>query len=116
MAVAIVGAVIAVIVAIALLSRMQSNRKKEAMADLQQEIEQTHVPDILELVNEEIDDAGIRDLPGAEDLDPTVLLRVWKRDGAGCRGAGGEFQVAGGIAPSEATEVDVTFTCGEEGE
>ena len=114
MTVALVGAVIAVIVVVALLSRMQNNRKKEAMAAMQREIEQTHTPDILELVNQEIDDAGIRTLPGAEDIDPTVLLKVWKRDGAGCPPGQGEFHTPERVSPAEATEEDVTFKCGEE--
>ncbi len=116
MTIAIVGAVIALIVVLALLSRMQSNRKKEAMADLQREIDQTHTPSILELVNLEIEDAGIGSLPGAEGIDPTVLLKVWKRDGAGCPSGQGEFHVTEDIEPSDATADDVTFDCGREAE
>jgi hypothetical protein len=114
MTAAIVGIVIAVFVVLVLLSWMQSSSNKEAVADLQREIAETHIPDILELVYQEVDDAGLRDLPGSTDVDPTVLLKVWKRDGADCPIGQGEFQIAEGVQPSEATEDDVTFECGEE--
>lgn len=114
MTVAIIGAVIAFFVVLALLSWMQSSRNKEAVADLQREIAETHIPDILELVYQEVDDAGLRNLPGSTDVDPTVLLKVWKRDGADCPIGKGEFRIAEGVQASEATEDDVTFECGQE--
>lgn len=113
MTVAVVGALIAIIVVLTLLSRMQSSRNKEAVADLQREIAEVHIPDILELVYQEVDDAGLRDLPGSTDVDATVLLKVWKRDGPDCPVGQGEFHVADGVEATEATEDDVTFECGE---
>lgn len=113
MTVAIVGIVIAFFVVLALLSWMQSSRNKDAVEDLQREIAEVHIPGILELVYQEVDDAGLRDLPGSTDVDPTVLLKVWKRDGEDCPVGQGEFHVAEGVDPIKAAEEDVTFKCGE---
>ena len=112
MIVGIVLAVIAVIVVFVMLGRTQSARKKEAIADLAREREELHTPDIIELVQEEVDEAGLGDLPGAEGVDPTVLLKVWKRDGAGCEKGRGQFTLDDGLAPEDATEDTVTFDCG----
>lgn len=108
----IVGVVVAVIVAFVMIGRMQSARKKEAIADLAREREELHTPDIIELVQEEVNDAGLGDLPGSEDIDPSVLLKAWKRDGAGCEKGRGQFILDDGIAPEDATEDTVTFDCG----
>ena len=112
MIVGIVLIVIAVIAASVMLSRMQGARKKEAIADLAREREALRTPDILELVQEEVEEAGLGDLPGAEGVDPTVLLKVWKRDGAGCEKGRGQFILDDGLAPGDATEDTVTFDCG----
>lgn len=112
MLVGIVLVVIAVIVAFVVLGRMQNARKKEAIADLAREREALHTPDIIELVHEEVQESGIAVLPGAEGVDPTVLLKVWKRDGAGCEKGRGQFILGDGIAPVDATEDTVTFDCG----
>ncbi len=112
MIVGIVLVVIAVIVSFVMLGRMQSARKKEAIADLAREREALHTPDIIELVHEEVQELGIGALPGAEGVDPTVLLKVWKRDGAGCEKGRGQFILGAGIAPEDATEDSVAFECG----
>ncbi len=106
--------IIVVIVAVAgmiMISRTGSRRKKEAIADLQREKEALHTPDIIELVNEEVREAGITDLPGAEGIDPIILLKVWKRDRETCDEGNGRFVVAEGVDPSDATETDVVFEC-----
>ena len=112
MIVGVVAIVIAVIVAFVMLGRMQSARKKEAIADLARAREALHTPDIIELVQEEVYEAGLGDLPGSEGIDPSVLLRVWKRDGAGCEKGRGQFILDDGLAPGDATEDTVTFDCG----
>ena len=106
---------IAVIVAFVLLGRMQSARKKEAIADLAREMEELHTPDIIELVQEEVTEAGLGDLPGADGLDPTVLLKVWKRDGRGCPKGQGQYVVDAAVAPVDATEDSVTFEWDQSG-
>lgn len=108
--------VIAVVVVVAvagmvLLSVTSSRRKKEAIADLDRELEALHTPDILELVRDEVRDTGIGGLPGAEGIDPTTLLRVWKRDRGGCPDGTGRFVIPDEIDPAEATEDNVTFVC-----
>ena len=114
MAVGIVMAAIGVIVVLVLLSRQQSQRKKEAIADLARERDALKPPDILELVNEEVQDAGIGKLPGAEDVDPAVLLKVWRRDGGGCPKGRGSFVMSEGTTPEDATEDTLKFDCGDQ--
>lgn len=105
----IIVGVISFLVVMVMLSRMGNSRKKEAIADLERERASLHTPDIIELVNEEVREAGIGDLPGAEGIDKVVLLRVWKRD-RGDRVAGrGRFTVAETVEIDQATEADVTF-------
>ena len=116
MIVGIVLAVIAVIVVFVMLGRMQSARKKEAIADLAREREALHTPDIIELVHEEVQKSGIAVLPGAEGVDPVVLLKVWKRDGTGCEEGRGQFILGDGITPEDATEDSVVFECGPDDE
>jgi hypothetical protein len=106
--------IIIVIVAVGgmiMISRTGSQRKKEAIADLQREKEALHTPDIIELVNEEVREAGITDLPGAEGIDPVILLKVWKRDRDDCGDGAQRFVLADGVEPSAATETDVVFEC-----
>ena len=107
----IIIVVIVVIVGMIMLSRSGSQRKKEAIADLQREKDSLQTPDILELVNQEVSESGITDLPGAEGIDPVVLLKVWKRDREDCGEQTGTFVIADGVKPSEATETDVVFDC-----
>ena len=107
----IIIVVIVVVAGMIMLSRSGSRRKKEAIADLQREKDSLRTPDILELVEQEVNDSGITDLPGADGIDPVVLLKVWKRDGGDCGEGEGNFVVADGVEPSAATETNVTFLC-----
>ena len=74
MAVGIVIAVVGVIVVLVLLSRTQNKHKAMAQADLARDRESSKQPDILELVDQEIQEAGINLLPGADGVVPVVLL------------------------------------------
>ncbi len=103
--------VIVVIGGMIWISRLGSQRKKEAIADLQREKDSLHTPDIFELVDQEVRESGITDLPGAEGIDPVILLKAWKRDRGDCGEQTGRFVVADGVEPSDATETDVTFEC-----
>ena len=107
----IIIVVIVVVGGMIMLSRSSSQLKKEAIADLQREKDSLHTPDIIELVNQEVAESGITDLPGAEGIDPVVLLKVWKRDRSDCGDQPGHFVVADGLEASAATETDVTFLC-----
>ena len=112
MNVALIAIIVIVVVGgMIMLSRSGSQRKKEAIADLQREKDSLHIPDIIELVNQEVRESGITELPGAEGIDPVVLLKVWKRDREDCGEGTGGFVVTGGVEPSEATETDVAFGC-----
>jgi hypothetical protein len=103
--------VIVVIGGMIMLSRSGSQRKKEAIADLQREKDSLRTPDILELVDQEVRESGITDIPGAEGIDPVILLKVWKRDREDCGEQPGHFVVTEGVEPSDATEADVIFEC-----
>lgn len=107
----IVIIVIVVVGGMIMLSRSGSQRKKEAIADLQREKDSLRTPDILELVEQEVSESGITELPGAEGIDPVVLLKAWKRDREDCAKQTGRFVIADGVEPSEATETDVAFEC-----
>ncbi len=106
--------VIVIIGGMVMLSRTGSRRKKEAIADLQREKEALQTPDILDLVDEEVRESGITDLPGADGIDPVILLKVWKRDRGDCGEQTGRFAVTGGVEPSAATETDIEFNCIDE--
>jgi len=114
MAVGIVIAVAGVIVVLVLLTRIQNKHKAMAQADLASDRESSKQPDILELVNQEVQEAGINSLPGADGVDPVVLLKVWKRDGTGCAKGQGRFVLGHGLAPDEANEDTLKFECGEQ--
>lgn len=111
MAVGVVMAVISITVVLVLLTRMESKNKEMVRADLAGEREATKPAGMLELVYDEVREAGIGSLPGADGVDPTVLLKVWKRDGAGCAKGKGEFVIADGVPPSEATVDTLSFEC-----
>jgi len=114
MAVGIVMAVVSVTVVLVLLSRMQNKNKTVAQADLASDRELSKPPGILELVNQEVQESGIGSLPGADGVDPTVLLKVWKRDGLGCAEGQGAFVLGHGTTPGEATEDTLKFECNEQ--
>ena len=107
----IIVIVIVVVGGMIILSRSGSQRKKEAIADLQREKDSLHTPDIFELVDQEVRESGITDIPGAEGIDAVILLKVWKRDRENCGEQPGHFVVTEGVEPSAATESEVTFEC-----
>lgn len=111
MVVGIVVAVVGITVVAVLLSRMENRNKAAVRADHEHEREPSKQPDIFELVDQEIREAGIGSLPGADGVDPVVLLKVWKRDRDGCTEGHGRFVLDDGIVPSEADEDSLTFEC-----
>ena len=112
MGVGIVMVVVAVTVVLVLLTRMQNKNKAVVVAEIASDREASKPPDILELVNQEVQEAGIGSLAGADGVDSTVLLKVWKRDGTGCAGEQGTFVLSEGLAPEEASEDTLRFECG----
>lgn len=113
MAVGIVIAVVGIIVVVVLLQRMQNKNKAAVTAVLASDRESSKPPDIFELVNQEVQEAGIGSLPGADGVDPVVLLKVWRRDSDGCTKGHGSFVLDDGLAPQEASEHTLRFACGD---
>ncbi|MEN8113871.1 MAG: hypothetical protein ABFS21_05740 [Actinomycetota bacterium] len=111
MTVALIAAAVAVAYVMFKFSRSTKRTKKEAIADLEREREALHTPDIIELVMEEVRESGIDELPGADEIDPTVLLRVWKRDREECPAGDGRFVLVEGVDPANASADDLTFEC-----
>jgi hypothetical protein len=111
---ALVAGLLAFIVVGVVLSRQSSRRKKEAIASLEAEREAMHHYSILELVDEEVDDLGLRGIPGAEGLSADVLLRVWKdapHGASACDRAQLRYVVAPGVAADDAGLADVRLEC-----
>jgi hypothetical protein len=112
MTLALVGIGFAFLVVMVLLSRMGRSRKQQAMADLEREREAVRVPDILELVLQEVQDLGLDRIQGSEGIDPSVLLQVYRRDVQNCDdGADHQFVVADGVDPQNADTDTVSLRC-----
>ncbi len=105
--------------AIALLlavSRMGSQRRRVAREDLAREQSELVSPDILSLVREEAIELGVDRIPGADELDITIRLRVWHRDSEVREDCAGtpqrlRFEIAERVASGDATEEDVRLVC-----
>jgi hypothetical protein len=114
MTLALVAIGIAFLVVMILLSRMGRARKQQAVADLEREREAIKVPDILELVHQEVVDLGLDRLDGAEGIDPSVLLQVYRRDEVNCEdGEKRHFVLADGINPEDADPDTLSLHCGD---
>ena len=112
---AVFAGLIALVVALVVVSRMTGNRKKEAVASLEAEMEAVGQHSILDLVEEEIEDLNLRLISGADDLPPDVLLKVWSDSPAAVRSADRSalrYEVRDGVVPSEATPDDVELGVG----
>lgn len=112
---AAVAAVVAFIVIGVVMSRQTKQRKNAAIEDLQREKKEVGKTDIFAIVTAEVQDLGLHSIAGADDLNPEVLLKVWKdnsdvvercTDRAELR-----FVLAKGVAPQEARNTDVTLIC-----
>jgi hypothetical protein len=74
------------------------------------------IPTLMDLVREEIQDLGINDIPGSEEISGPVLLKVYRRDAAvreQCPHGTYGFVVAEGVAKNEAGDNDVRLFCPE---
>lgn len=76
---------LALLVVGVVLHRASSRRKKEAIESLAAERDALASPSILDLVNEEVEDLGLRSISGAEDVPPDQLLRAWNDADASMR-------------------------------
>lgn len=100
-----------------MLSRQQSQRKKEAIASLQAEKEGLPAFSIHALVEAEVTDLKLSEIDGANGMPPEILLKTWtanqhivslcpSRDSL-------QFTIADGVQPADATEDDVTLVCND---
>lgn len=116
-AVVFVAAIVMVVIALAVLNRASGQKKRLARQDLKREKEDVGRFDILDLVRQELEETGAGAVPGGDHVDPTVLLRVWKRDEEvrdGCSDSSLlTFVVDEGIAPKEADTDAVRLVCSE---
>ena len=112
MTLGIVGIGLAFIVVMVLLSRMGRSRKRQAVEDLEREREAITVPDILELVHQEVVELGIADIDGSDGIDPSLLLQVYRRDEVNCEdGAELRFVLADGTDPGDADQDTLSLSC-----
>lgn len=109
---AIIAIGVAFLIVMILLSRMGRSRKQQAVADLEREREAIKAPDILELVHQEVTELGIDRIEGADGIDPSVLLQVYRRDEVNCEdGAERRFVLADGTDPSDADTDTLSLRC-----
>ena len=113
----VVAAIVIVLIALAVMSRSTGRRQRAAKEDLKREQEEVGRFDILELVRQELEESGAAEVPGGAGVDPSVLLRVWKRDEevrSKCADPSSlRFTIDDGTKPAEADDDHVRLTCGE---
>lgn len=111
----VIATVVAFVVIGVVMSRQTKQRKQAAIEDLKREKKEVGSTDIFSIVTAEVEDLGLRSIAGADNLQPEVLLKVWKDqsdlvercdDRANLR-----FVLATGIAAQEARNTDVTLVC-----
>lgn len=100
------------------LSRRQSERKREAIQDLQREKEALGPVSVQALAEEEAAELGLAGIAGAEGVPAVVLLKVWKSNSSVVERCPSRdqlrYQVADGVDPAQAAEPDVTLVCDAE--
>lgn len=129
MAIAIVALVLSVALVAVLLTRQRERHRPELQPGdeppqrkkptRQEKILQKldplpEIPTLMDLVREEIGDAGIDEIPGHEGLSDPVKLKVFRRDHRvveQCPHKGYEYVVADGVEPADAGDDDVNLYC-----
>lgn len=110
----VVGSGIFLLVA-AVFSSRSTKKKKDAAANLQREVDSISTISILDLVEAEVTDLGLKDIAGAEGITAEVLLKVWKSNHevvAGCNDkASLRYVLADDVVAANANEDDVTLEC-----
>ncbi len=119
-----VGILIVVVAITFTLGRMFVKRNEwvdeKPMAKQHKKIQQFEpertTPSIEDLIEEEAADLGLNDIPGGEEVQTSVKLRVWHRDGSvrsGCSDGVLHYEVDAGVQPAEAEFNQVHLRCGE---
>jgi len=111
----VVAAILVFVVIAVVMGRQTKQRKSAAIEDLKREKKEVGHTDIFSIVTAEVEDLGLRSISGADNIQPEVLLKVWKDkadvvercdDRANLR-----FVLAMGVPPQEARNTDVTLVC-----
>jgi hypothetical protein len=110
---AVIAGVLAFVVIAVVMARNTSTRKKRAIADLEQEKKTVGHYSIVDLVDAEVTDLGLRSIEGAEDIPPDVLLRVWSSspDVQRCKRDDLRFVVTADVEAKDAGFDDVELAC-----
>jgi len=112
----IIGLAVVAFLAVGIMLGRQTKRQKvAAIEDLKREKEQIAQQDIFALILAEIDDLDLRSVPGAQDLQPGVLLKSWsdnKKLVERCADRSKlRFVVTEGVEPDTAADEDVALVC-----
>ncbi len=111
----VIAAIVAFVVIGVVMSRQTKSRKQAAIEDLKREKKEVGSTDIFSIVTAEVEDLGLRAIAGADNLQPEVLLKVWKDqsdvvercdDRANLR-----FVLEPGVVAQEARNTDVSLVC-----
>lgn len=116
----IVLGVLALVVLLVLQSRKSKKTKEHAIEDLAREREAVGTFSIFDLVESEVQDLGLTKIEGAHNIPQGVLLKVWRESEpviAECVDPSHlRYVTAPGVAPTDATENDVTLECTQQTE
>ena len=96
--------------------RTEADAEPKQMSRRQRKLEQMRASNpmpepqsIFDIMMEEAADLGVDDVPGSEDLEVPVMLKVWKRDTSVRQDhpAAFRYEIAPGVSPASATVEDV---------
>lgn len=112
---AIVIVIVIVFAVVVSLSRSSAKNKERAISDLEAEKKAVGTFNILELVESEAEELGLTKIEGANDIPPSVLLKVWHDSQhvvVSCVGTEHLRYVVSQDTPhGDATETDVSLEC-----
>ena len=109
----IVAAVIAFIVVGVVLARNTSSRKKQAIASLEEEKKTVGHFSIVDLVDAEVTELGLRSIDGAEGIPPEVLLKTWSMTDSvhDCPRHQVRYVLSPGVEPADADHTTLELIC-----
>ncbi|MDJ0792321.1 MAG: hypothetical protein QNJ71_10535 [Acidimicrobiia bacterium] len=109
----IVAAVIAFVVVGVVLARNTSSRKKQAIASLEEEKKSIGHFSIVDLIDAEVTELGLRSIDGAEGIPPEVLLKTWSTNESvhDCAHHQLRYVLAPGVEPADADHTSLELIC-----